>query len=171
MSYGGGKLAADLSLPKLQARWTAAGDGSGQEEGAPSAAVGDRAALWDSATQAAAAAAEQVRQHSTGGVRNELASAGDAAAAAAEVLAAASRLIEGDDGGPLTQAARDYDRAAREVRGRLPEATVAGTLLRTAALQLARGTRSHRGEAAQILMLVAQIGRLSQSVVALREAQ
>ncbi|MDP9433978.1 MAG: hypothetical protein M3P93_01745, partial [Actinomycetota bacterium] len=63
------------------------------------------------------------------------------------------------------------DRAAREVRGRLPEPTVAGTLLRTAALQMARGTRSHRSEAAQILMLVAQIGRLSQSVTALREAQ
>ncbi len=169
--YGGGKLAADLSLPKLQARWNAAGDGSAQAVAGPSAPVGDRAALWSSATQAAASVAEQVRQHSSSGGGDELASAGDAAAAAAEVLAAASRLIEGDDGGPLTQAARDYDRAAREVRGRLPEATVAGTLLRTAALQMARGTRSQRGEAAQILMLVAQIGRLSQSVAALREAQ
>jgi hypothetical protein len=86
-------------------------------------------------------------------------------------LTAASRLIEGDDGGPLTRAARDYDRAAREVRSRLPEPTVAGTLLRSAALQMARGTRSHRSEAAQILMLVAQIGRLLQSVAALPEAQ
>jgi hypothetical protein len=169
--YGGGKLAADLSLPKLQARWTAAGGGMAQAGGAPGAPAGDRAALWSQATQAAAAAAEQVRQHSNSGVHDELANAGDAAAAAAEVLAAASRLVEGDDGGPLTRAARDYDRAAREVRGRLSEATVAGTLLRTAALQMARGTRSHRGEAAQILMLVAQIGRLSQSVAALREAQ
>ena len=140
MFYGGGKLAADLSLLKLQARWTAAGGEVVQAGGAPSAPVGDRAALWSSATQAAAAAAEQVRQDSTSGVRDQLASAGDAAAAAAEVLAAASRLIEGDDGGPLTRAARDDARAAREVRGRLPEATVAGTLLRTAALQMARGT-------------------------------
>jgi hypothetical protein len=163
--YGGGKLAADLSLPKLQARWAAAGGGQ------PTAPVGDRAALWSQATQAAASAAEQVRQHSSSAVTGDLAGAGDAAAAAAEVLSAASRLIEGDDGGPLTRAARDYDRAAREVRGRLPEPTVAGSLLRTAALQMARGTRSHKSEAAQVLMLVAQIGRLSQSVAALREAQ
>jgi hypothetical protein len=168
--YGGGKLAADLSLPKLQARWAAAG-GSAPVQGGPSAPVGDRAELWSSATQAAAHAAEQVRAHSSGAAGADLASAGDAAAAAAEVLTAASRLIEGHDGGPLTRAARDYDRAAGEVRGRLPEPTVAGTLLRTAALQMTRGTRSHRSEAAQILMLVAQIGRLSQSVAALREAQ
>ena len=173
MCYGGGKLAADLSLPKLQARWAAAGGGGGGASvgGGPSAPVGDRAALWSEATQAAAQAAEQVRQYSSSAAGDDLASAGDAAAAAAEGLSAASRLIEGDDGGPLTRAARDYDRAAREVRGRLPEPTVAGTLLRTAALQMARGTRSHRSEAAQILMLVAQIGRLSQSVAALREAQ
>jgi len=169
--YGGGKLAADLSLPKLQARWTAAGGGNAPGGGGPAAPVGDRVALWSQATQAAAQAAEQVRQHSRGAAVADLASAGDAAAAAAEVLTAASRLIEGDDGGPLTRAARDYDRAAREVRGRLPEPTAAGTLLRTAALQMARGERSHRSEAAQILMLVAQIGRLSQSVAALREAQ
>jgi hypothetical protein len=169
--YGGGKLAADLSLPKLQARWVAAGGGSASLAGGPSALAGDRAALWSQATQAAASAAEQVREHSGSTAGDDLASAGDAAAAAAEVLTAASRLIEGDDGGPLTRAARDYDRAAREVRGRLPEPTVAGTLLRTAALQMARGTRSHRSEAAQILMLVAQIGHLSQSVAALREAQ
>ncbi len=48
---------------------------------------------------------------------------------------------------------------------------MAGALLHTAALQMAPGTRSHRGEAAQILVLVARIGRLSRPVAALREAQ
>lgn len=67
-----------------------------------------------------------------------MAGAGDAAAAAAEVLIAASRLIEGGGGGPLRQAARDYDRAAGEARGRVLEPTLAGTVLRTAALQLAQ---------------------------------
>jgi hypothetical protein len=100
-----------------------------------------------------------------------MAGAGDAAAAAAEVLTAASRLIEGDEGGPLTQAGRDYDRAAREVRGRFSQPTLAGTMLRTAALQMARSTRSTRSEAAQIALLVAQIGSLSLSVSQLREAQ
>ena len=168
--YGGGKLAADLSLPKLQARWAAAGD-STAPTGAPSAPAQDRAQLWRQATQAAADAAEQVRGRADSSDREGLAGAGDAAAAAAEVLSAASRLVEGDAGGPLTQAARDYDRAAREVRGRLPEATLAGTMLRTAALQLARSGKAGRNEAAQIALLVAQIGSLSLSVSHLREAQ
>jgi len=168
--YGGGKLAADLSLPKLQARWAAAGGGT-NSDGGPSAPAHDRAQLWKQATQAAADAAEQVRLRADNGDPEGMAGAGDAAAAAAEVLTAASRLIEGDAGGPLTQAARDYDRAAREVRGRLPETTSAGTMLRTAALQLARSGKSGRNEAAQIALLVAQIGSLSLSVSRLREAQ
>ena len=49
--------------------------------------------------------------------------------------------------------------------------TLAGTMLRTAALQMARSTRSGRSEAAQIALLVAQIGSLSLSVSQLREAQ
>ena len=168
--YGGGKLAADLSLPKLQARWVAA-DGSTAPSGAPSAPAQDRAQLWRQATQAAAEAAEQVRGRADSGDAQGLADAGDAAAASAEVLSAASRLIEGGAGGPLTQAARDYDRAAREVRGRLPASTFAGTMLRTAALQLARSGKAGRNEAAQIALLVAQIGSLSLSVSRLREAQ
>lgn len=170
MLYGGGKLAPDLTLPKLQARWAAAG-AAVASAGAPSAPEQDRAQLWKQATEAAAHAAEQVRQHAGSSDTGGMAGAGDAVTAAAEVLTAASRLIEGDSGGPLTQAARDYDRAAREARGRLPQPTLAGTMLRTAALQLARSGRAGRNEAAQIALLVAQIGSLSLSVSRLREAQ
>jgi hypothetical protein len=53
----------------------------------------------------------------------------------------------------------------------VPEPSLAGTMLRTAALQMARSTRSGRSEAAQIALLVAQIGSLSLSVSLLREAQ
>lgn len=155
--YGGGKLAPDLTLPKLQVRWTAAG-GPGALAGGPSAPEQDRAQLWKQATEAAAHAAEQVRAHAGRSDPGGMTGAGDAAAAAAEGLTAASRLIEGDGGGPLTQAARDYDRAARETRGRLPQPTLAGTMLRTAALQPARSGKAGRHEAAQIALLVAQIG-------------
>ena len=168
--FGGGKLAPDLSLPKLQSRWAGAG-GPVAPSGGPSAPLEDRAQLWTQATEAAAGAAEKVRVHAATSDPGGMAGAGDAAAAAAEVLTAASRLIEGDRGGPLTQAARDYDRAAREVRGRMPQPTLTGTMLRTAALQMARSTRSGRSEAAQIALLVAQIGSLSLSVSQLREAQ
>ena len=168
--YGGGKLAPDRTLPKLQARWAAAG-GPGALAGAPSAPEQDRAQLWKQATEAAAHAAEQVRQHAGSSDVNAMASAGDAAAAAAELLTAASWLTEGNSGGPLTQAARDYDRAAREARGRLPQPTLPGTMLRTAALRLARSGKAGRNEAAQIALLVAQIGSLSLSVSRLRAAQ
>lgn len=168
--YGGGKLAPDLTLPKLQARWTAAGSGAAPA-GAPAAPGEDRAQLWRQATEAAADAAEQVRQQADSRDTDDMAGAGDAAAAAAEVLTAASRLIEGEAGGPLTQAARDYDRASREIRGGVPAPTLAGTMLRSAALQLARSGKAGRYEAAQIALLVAQIGSLSLSVSRLREAQ
>jgi len=87
-------------------------------------------------------------------------------------LPATGRLIEGTAGGPLTQAARDYDRAARERYGQLPVATAAGGLLRAAALQLARASRRPgRTEAAHVALLITQITRLSLAVARLREAQ
>jgi len=170
--FGGGKLAADLSLPKLLARWDTTGGGG--EAAVPVGAVVEpavRAVLWEQASAAAAQAAEEVRL-SAGAAGSALADTGDVAAAAAEVLAAASRLIEGDADGPLTQAARDYDRAARESRGRLSTGTAGGSALRAAALRMAQGgRRPGHSEAAQVALLMAQIGRLSVSIARLREAQ
>jgi len=171
--FGGGKLAADLSLPKLLARWHATGDGD--EAAEPVAAVVEpaaRAALWEQASAAAAQAAEDVRLLIDSATEGASVDSGDAAAAVAEVLVAAGRLIEGDADGPLTQAVRDYDRAARESRGRPVTGTVAGSALRAAALQMAQGgRRPGRSEAAQVALLVAQIGRLSVSIARLRGAQ
>jgi len=168
--FGGGKFAADLSLPQLVARWQAAG--GAQEVSVPAVAVepGERVALWEQASAAAAQATEQVRL-ATDAAEGGSGEAGDAAAAA-EVLVAASRLIEGDSGGLLTQAAGDYDRAARERRGRLVPGSAGGSVLRAAALQMAQGgRRPGRSEAAQVALLVAQIGRLSVSIARLRKAQ
>jgi len=170
--FGGGKLAADLSLPQLVARWQAAG--GAQEETGPVVAVepAARAALWEQASAAAAQAAEEVRLLIDTAPNGAAVDSGDAATAAAEVLAGASRLIEGDTDGSLTQATRDYDRAARERRGRPISGTAAGSALRAAALQMAQGGRQPgRSEAAQVALLVAQIGRLSVSIARLREAQ
>ncbi len=169
--FGSGKLAADLGLPQLVARWQTAG---GAQEG-PGAAVAvapaERVALWEQASAAAARATEQVHL-ATGAAEGGSGEAGDAAAAAAEVLAAASQLIEGDTGGLLTQAARDYDRAARERLGRPVPGSAGGSALRAAALRMAQGgRRPGRPEAAQVALLVAQIGRLSVSIARLRQAQ
>ena len=131
----------------------------------------ERVALREQASAAAAQATEQVRLATGQADEGGSGEAGDAAAAA-EVLVAASRLIEGDADGPLTQAARDYDRAARERRGRLVPCSAGGSALRAAALRMAQGgSRPVRPEAAQVALLVAQIGRLSVSIARLREAQ
>jgi len=111
--FGGGKLAADLSLPKLLARWQATGDADEAVEPVVAVEPEQRVALWEQASGAAAQAAEEVRLLIHTATEGASVDSGDAAAAVAEVLAGASRLIEGDADGPLTQAARDYDRAGR----------------------------------------------------------
>ena len=162
--FGGGSLARDLSLPRLEARWAAAGGGAGHPgpvvvEGA------EREAVWTQAARAASRAAELVR--------SDPAQGGDAASAAAEILGAASRLIEGEGGGPLSAAARDYDRAARERYRAAPAPSQAGSVLRAAALVLARTNprRPGRAEAVRVAVLVTQMARLSASIRDLRAAQ
>ena len=110
MYFGGGKLAADLSVPRLQARWRHTGSdqivpGSGRARGSRTGGdrpgpgrpdrfgltPAERAALWAQAMQAAQAAAE----HITDAAHSDPAAAADAAWAASDFLAAAGRVVEG----------------------------------------------------------------------------
>ncbi len=107
--FGGGKLAADLSLPRLQARWATAAptrDGAG-----PALVVAaDRAGvLRDAAARAHTAAAQLGGGDLAGVVTGVTMAAGDA-------LVGAAAAFEGSFGGPLTAAAAAYDRAARPAR-------------------------------------------------------
>jgi len=148
--FGGGKLAADLSLPRLLAlarsrrrRRRRSSRAGGGRAGGPGGAV-------EQASAAATQATEEVRLLIDTATNGASVDTGDAAAA--EVLAGASRLIEGDTGGPLTQAARDYDRAARESRGRPSTSTAGGSALRAAALADGPGrppSRAVRGGASR----------------------
>jgi hypothetical protein len=83
----------------------------------------ERLRIWKQATLAARTAAEHIAAH----VADNPASAADAAWAASDFLAAAGRVVEGRKGGPLTDAAQQYDSAAREMFGRTPAPTAAGT--------------------------------------------
>jgi len=195
--FGGGKLAADLTLPKLRRRWelaepdgsaTSAGAGAtagqrGQAAGASSSASSatgggsskdrhrltgaERARIWEQASAAAARATEQVRA----AAGTDPLAAGDAAWAASDSLAAAARVVEGRRGGPLTVAATQYDRAARELWGRLPAPSQAGQGLRAASVLLASARFVGRGENTQLLALLAQLAALSDAVMRLRENQ
>ncbi len=198
--FGGGKLAADLTLPKLARRWeldapasdaTTAGDGTGagqpdqgtSKSSSTQAAPGrdsqgpgqdryrltgeERARIWEQASAAAAHATEQV-QAAAG---SDPQGAGDAAWAASDFLASAARVVEGRRGGPLTAAAASYDRAARELWGRLPAPSQAGQGLRAASVLLASARFVGRGENTALLALLAQLAALSDAVTRLRETQ
>ena len=202
--FGGGKLAADLTLPKLCRRWDvavpsgsaagtvtdgrAAGRGPDDAAGSPSTlkgsggnAAGERAGkdrhpltaaertrIWKQATAAAARAAEQVQAASAGGDPH---AAADAAWAASDFLTAAARVVEGRQGGPLTAAAGEYDRAARELWGRVPPTSKAGQGLRTASALLASARFVAGNETKQLLALLAQLAALTDAVTRLRESQ
>jgi hypothetical protein len=194
--FGGGKLAPDLTLPKLHRRWqlTAGSDDSSVGRGrssAPSGGAGsssgttdprqasdgrtdrfgltptERLRIWEQASGAAAAAAE----HIAASVASDPAAAADAAWAAADFLAAAGRVVEGRRGGPLTAAAEQYDQAAREMFGCLPQPTAAGHGLRTAGRLLLAARVAKPSETAQLLRLLAQLAALADAVTRLRETQ
>ena len=120
--YGGGKLATDLTWPKLRQRWTPsrATPGGGHLTGE------ERNALWDHATRAAADAAAQIRNLA----RTDPAAAADAAWATSDTLHVAAAVLGSRI---LRQAADAYDRAARAPYGRIPPPTPAGNHLRQAA--------------------------------------
>ena len=189
--FGGGKLAADLTVPRLQARWhhpearpgsasdrglgPERAEGSANRSGGPGSGRPDRfgltpterAEMWTQATDAARAAAA----HITGAAHSDPASAADAAWAAADVLAAAGRLVEGRRGGPLTDAAAQYERAARELFGATPTPSAPGQGLRHAGRLLSALRVGKPSETAQLRCLLAQLVALTETVARLRETQ
>lgn len=112
--FGGGKLAADLSLPRLAQRWATSG---AADPAAGGQGAAGRAGLLRDATGCAQAAAG-VLQAAAGRVAGGADPAGVAGVtlAAGEALVAAAAVFEGSFGGPLTTAAAAYDRAARPPR-------------------------------------------------------
>ena len=92
--YGGGRLAAELTLPQLRAAWSRRTRGAGWKLGTPRWAGSEREALYRHAARQAATAAEHVRRSARG----------HPTGAADTVWAAADA----------------YDRAARPPYGRIP---------------------------------------------------
>ena len=109
--YGGGKLAADLSWPKLQERWTPARTAPGRPH--LNLTAEERNAIWDHATRAAADATAQIRILAW----TNPAAAADAAWATSDTLHMAAAALGSRI---LRQAADAYDRAARPPYGRIP---------------------------------------------------
>jgi hypothetical protein len=166
--FGGGRLAADLTWPKLAARWPdAVPPGVAPTAPRHRLSPAERSDLWRRVASVASAAAAEVGRLASA----DPAAGADVAHATADVLSVAAHVVEGRRYGPLSAAADAFDRAGRDLHGRPPVPSPAGTSLRAAARLLAMTGRAGRDETAQVLALVAELAALSDAVAGLRDVQ
>ena len=157
--FGGGKLAADLTLPKLRCRWDPA-----RTRAAERFTAAERNAIWEHAARTADAAARNIRF--TG---PDDPAAADAAWAAADTLHAAAAALGSR---VLRQAADSFDRAARAPYGRVPPVVAPdGISLRRSARLLSLAASAGDETVRAQMRLVLQLSRLARAVAELREAQ
>lgn len=161
--YGGGRLAADLTLPRLRRRW-ATHSRTARQHGQrirPPRARGEGRSWQRDAQAAAAGAADAIRGGDDG-----------AAHAAADLFTTTARAFDGDRGGLLTDAADVFDRAARPPGGRPLPPTTSADALRTAARAMALASRiSGDDDTMTLLALLRQLSALAAAVAELRAAQ
>jgi hypothetical protein len=160
--YGGGKLAADLSWPKLQQRWTPARAAPGRRQ--LTLTPGERNAIWDHAARAAADATVQIRTLAW----TNPAAAADAAWATSGTLHTAAAALGSRI---LRQAADAYDRAARPPYGRIPPPSPAGNQLRHAARLLSALACLTGDRSMAPIILITRLAALAEAVAELRESQ
>jgi hypothetical protein len=160
--YGGGKLAADLSWPKLQERWTPARAAPGRPHLTLTAE--ERNVVWDYAARAAADTAAQIR---TLAFTNPAAAA-DAVWATSDTLHVAAAMLGSRI---LRQAADAYDRAARPPYGRIPPPSPAGNQLRQAARLLSAFAFLTGDRSIAPIVLITRLAALAEAVAELRDAQ
>jgi hypothetical protein len=157
--YGGGKLAADLTLPKLRRRWGAA-HGSATD---PFTAA-ERGAVWEHVARVADSASAQIHMLAVG----DPAVAADTAWAAADALHVAAAALGSRI---LRQAADAYDRAARAPYGRVPAPTPAGDSLRRAARLLSAYGYVSSDPSFRPIVLITRLAALVEAVAVLRDVQ
>jgi hypothetical protein len=157
--YSGGKLAPDLTWPRLRKRWTAPGQPR-EDRFTP----GERAAIWEHAARTAAQATRQVQdlsQADPGGAADTAWAAGDLLHVAA--AATGSRLLH--------QAADAFDRAARPPYARIPPPTPAGSSLRRAARLISAYAYVSSDRTLQPLVLLLRAASLAEAIAGLHQSQ
>jgi hypothetical protein len=157
--FGGGKLAADLTLSKLRRRWEPA-----RVTPEDKFTAQERNALWDLAAQTAADASAQIRSH----VATSPAAVADIAWAAADTMHTVAAALGSR---VLRQAADSYDRAARAPYGRIPSPTPVGNRLRRAARLLAASAALSSDSMLAVVTLVTRLAALAEAVAELRDVQ
>ena len=162
--YGGGRLAAGLTLPRLRDRWSRGRSSSAEHPGTFRFTAPERDAIYAHASRQAAAAAEHIRRCA----HSDPAAAADAAWAAADTLHVAARALRSRE---LRCAADAYDRAARAPHGRLPRRSRDGDQLRRTARLIALAGHVTGDSTLTAIALVANLVALAAAVAELRQAQ
>ena len=157
--YGGGKLAPDLTWPKLRQRWAAPGSAPGDRFTAA-----ERNAIWEHAARAADDADAWIRMLGS----TDPAAAADAAWAASDTLHVAAAAVGSRI---LRQAADAYDRAARAPYARIPQPTPAGNQLRHAARLITAFAYLTKDPSLTPVVLLTRLAALAEAVAGLRESQ
>jgi len=157
--YSGGKLAADLTWPKLALRWHPA-----RQVKDIKLTDAERAALFEHAAKAAENATANIRAIGA----TSPGAAADAAQAAADTLHVAAAMLHSR---PLRAAADAYERAAREPFGRIPRPTKAGNHLRQAARIMAAYAHLSGDRTNEWAIVIVRIAALAEAVAELRDAQ
>jgi hypothetical protein len=168
--YGGGRLAADLTLPRLRQRWrTSHHDGGETDHRQPPLRSSQqrRQAIGD-ATAAVMRATDGLRQAIAAGTTD---TATATANAAADALTVTARLVEGRRSGPLTHAADQLDHAARRGRCDL-ETHYRSDGLHASARLIATLRRLHPyDEVLQAAELISRLAALADTIATWRRHQ
>ena len=162
--YGGGRLAAGLTLPRLRDRWSRERSSSAEHPGTFRFTAPERDAIYAHASRQAAAATEHIRRCA----HTDPAAAADAAWAAADTLHVAARALRSRE---LRCAADAYDRAARALHRRLPQRSRDGDQLRRTARLIALAGQVTGDGTLTAIALIANLVALAAAVAELRQAQ
>jgi hypothetical protein len=157
--YGGGRLAADLTLPKLRRRWSQPGDSADDRFTAA-----ERSAVWEHA----AGVADRASAHIQALAATNPAEASDAAWATADTLHTAAAALGSRI---LRQAADAYDRAARAPYGSVPAPTSTGDSLRRAARLLSAYGYLTSDPSFRPIVLITRLAALAEAIAVLRQTQ
>jgi hypothetical protein len=162
--YGGGRLAAGLTLPQLRRHWAQPPSRAPERGAAFWFTAPERDTIYQHASRQAARAAEHIRRCAY----SDPAKAADAAWAAADTLHAAARALRN----PVLRCAADtYDRAARAGHGRIPHRSHDGDRLRATARLLAMAGDVTGDTTLLAAALMANLAALAAAVAELRQAQ
>ncbi|HEU4422777.1 MAG TPA: relaxase [Pilimelia sp.] len=163
--YSGGRLAPDLTLPKLRRRWaTSTPDGPPRTAGRPRSPAG----AYDGAAEQVRAATAEARRLAG----DDPQTAAAAGYAAADTLAVAAQHAEGTRRGPLHRAVEAFDRAAREPYGRIPPRTSRAEALRAMARLLrVAGHLSDDKTLFAMLRLIISLSLFADALAEIRDSQ